>query len=104
VLDSLFFSVLGIAMLLTVLTAFDRDEIAWPIMAFFTWLACAVIVGDLERPYAFILTDNTVQEHLLNYSGGAPMIIFFGGIAIIFIAIFFNRVLTMYKEAAAGKK
>lgn len=103
-LDSLFFSVLGIAFLLTILTAFDRDEIAWPILAIPTWLICAVTVGNLERPYAFILSDNSVREHLLSYQGGAFMMYFFLGLAIVFIIIFFNRVSEVYKEAAAGKK
>jgi len=100
VLDSLFFGVLGVAILMTILTAFDSDEIAWPIMAFFTWMACAVIVGDLKR--VFFRPDNTF--HLFSYSGGAAMVLFFGGIAIVFIALFFNRVLAMYREAAGGKK
>lgn len=103
-LDSLFFGVLGIAILLTVMTAFDRDEIAWPVIAIPTWLICAVTVSNLERRVAFILSDNTVHEHSISYAGGAYMIYFFLMLVIVFVVVFFNRVLEMYRAAAAGKQ
>ena len=102
-LDSLFFATLGIAVLMTILTAFDRDEIAWPIMGIVTWLICSVMVSNLERPYAFLLSDNTVLEHSLSYQGGAFMQYFFLGFALVFVTIFFNRVLMVYRESVKAK-
>lgn len=102
-LDSLFFGVLGITALITVIAAFDREEIAWPILAIPSWLICSVTVSNLERSYTFLLSDNTVKEHLFNYQGGAFLQYFFLGFAIVFVIIFFNRVLAAYRDAMKAK-
>lgn len=102
-LDSLFFSVLGIAALMTVLTAFDRDEIAWPVLGFVTWIVCAVTVANVDISYAFLNSTDTVVEHTVTYHGGAFMILLFLGFAVVFIAVFFNRVLAAYRETITKK-
>lgn len=87
-------------MLMTVLTAYNRDEIAWPVLAIIAWITCAVAVSNIDIPYAFLRSDNTVLTHTTTYRGGAHMIYFFLGFAIVFIAIFFNRVFTVYRREA----
>ena len=101
-LESLFLCVIGFGILMTILTALDRDEIAWSILAIPTWLICSVTVSDLERPYAF-LSNGVVTEGIFHYSGGAFMQYFFGGLAIVFVIIFFNNVLAMYRESTKSR-
>jgi carbon starvation protein CstA len=103
VLDSLFFSVLGIAVLMTVLAAFDRDEIAWPVLAIPSWLICAVTVSNIDTRHVFLDNMNRIVEHTTTYRGGAHMMYFFFAFALVFIILFFNRVLEMYRETATKK-
>ena len=91
-IESLFFIVFGFSGLVTVLTALDKEEIAWPVLAFVAWLICAVGVSNIESSPSVFL-----------YSGGPLMMLFFGGIAVVFIVIFFNRVLDVWQESHRPK-
>jgi len=100
--ELLFIGIVNFSILMTVLTVAD-DEIAWPVMAFVSWIVCAVAVTDLERPYVYV-ASSVPTEGAVHYSGGVFMQFFFLGIAAIFIAIFVNRVLEVWRESVERKR
>ncbi len=103
-LDSLFLALFGLAVFLCALAAFDKDEIAWPLLSFITWVMLAITVTPIESQSSYLLADNTVVDHVVEYYPGAFMILFFTAFALVFVAIFFNRVLEAYKEFATRRR
>lgn len=101
-LESIFFGVVIISILLTILTVAD-DELAWPVLAFVTWIIAAVAVSDLERPYV-VSVGGVVTEYTYNYSGGIFLQLLFVGVALILVAIFFMRVMEIHGEAMKAKR
>lgn len=91
-LETLFFGILGISIIMTILSVIDKEEIAWPVMAIPSWIVTAVLVNNLERMAVFMLPDGTTQLTTIEYHSGAFLIYFFLGFALVFIAIFFHRV------------
>jgi hypothetical protein len=102
VLETLFLGTLGLAIIVSVLTAFDKEEIAWPILSFVTWIVLAVNVANIEIPTAHVLSTDTVLENISTHSGGAFMIMLFTGFAVVFMALTINRVMEMHKKTTAG--
>jgi len=97
-MEVFFYSALGVAMLFTVLTTVDKEEIAWPLLAFVSWFVTAGLSSKVDQIRTFLLSDNTVLEHTVTAFGGAFGILFFAGIGLVFVAIFFNRIWSIYRE------
>lgn len=94
--ELLFLGVFNFSILMTVLTVVD-DEIAWPILAFASWITCAAAVHNLERPYVY-LSSGVPTESTISY--GSPfLMVFFLGIAVVFIALVFNRVFEVWEAS-----
>jgi len=102
-LESVFLFIMSLGIFLTILTALDRDEIAWPILTFIVWVVCSVASSNIEKVYAF-LDEGAVIEGTVAYSGGPFLIIFFAGIAVVFITIFFNRILAIFSKTTTGQR
>lgn len=101
-LESTFFGVVIVALLFTILSVAD-DELAWPVLAIVSWIICAVTVSGLERPYV-VVSGGTVQELTYDFSGGVFLQYLFLGVALVFIGIFFTRVLQTLRAAAKAKE
>ena len=101
-LESIFLTVVALGIVLTILSALDRDEIVWPILTFITWIVCAVTASDIEKPYAFI-DAGVVVNGTIHYSAGTFMMYFFLGLAVVFIAIFWNCALKAYRDTVTKK-
>lgn len=101
-LESTFFGVVIISLLFTILTVAD-DEMAWPILAFVSWIIAAIMVVDLERPYV-VSVGGVVTEYTYNYSGGIFLQLLFAGVALVLVAIFLMRVMEINKEAMEAKR
>ena len=99
--ELLFIGLVNFSVLMTVLTVVD-DEVAWPVLSFVSWITCAVAVSALERPYVY-LSEGIPVEGTITYSGGPFMMLFFLGIGVVFIAIFYNRILEVYRESLKKK-
>ena len=95
-LDSLFFALFGLAVFVCALTALDKEEIAWPILSFPIWIVLAVCVGSIEKASSFMQTDNTIVDHIAQYTGGTFLTILFLGMALVFVMIMYNRVREMW--------
>ena len=97
-LESVFLALFGFAIFMTILTAWDRDEIIWPIMGFIVWIALAISTTSIELPYAFLAPDNTVVTHITSYGNAAPLAFLFIGMAFVFVIIAWSRVSAMYRK------
>ena len=97
-LESIFLVFFGFSMFMAALTAWDRNEIVWPIISFIVWIALAISVTSIELPYAFLASDNTVVTHVVSYGNAAPLAFLFIGIAFVFVIITWFRVSQMYKK------
>lgn len=95
-LDSLFFSLFGLAVFMCALTALDKEEIAWPVLSFPLWIILAVCVGSIEKVSSFMQTDNTIIDHIAQYTGGTYLTILFLGLALVFVVVLWNRVREMW--------
>ena len=104
-LESLFFVLFGFAVFLCVLTVFDKEEIAWPVLSFIMWIVLAICVNTIEMPYAFITSTDNVVTGLTKYSGGSYLTWLFLGVAIVFTFMLFSRVWEMQRkeEKAMGE-
>ena len=90
-LDIIFLTVFSVAVLMTLLTAFDREEIAWPILGFVLWLATAGASATTESVHVMLDSADNVVEHVVTHPNGPFPIMLFFGLAVVFIALFFNR-------------
>jgi len=97
-MEVFFFASLGIAILATVLSVTDRHEIAWPLLAFIAWFVTAGLSNSIEQTHVFVLPDGSTQTYTVTLSAGALGILFFAGIGLVFVAIFFNRIWAIYRE------
>jgi len=102
VLESVFLALFGFAIFILALTAWDRDEVIWPVVGFITWLALAVYSTSIETLHAFLATDNTVVTHISSYTGTFPLTFLFGGIAFILLIIAWQRAFGMVKQREVG--
>lgn len=101
-LESTFFGVVIVALLFTILSVAD-DELAWPVLAIVSWIICSVTVSGLERPYVVVI-GGEVQELTYDFSGGVFLQYLFLGVALVFIGIFFTRVMQAHRAAVTGKE
>lgn len=97
-LESMFLSLFGFAVFLCALSAFDRDEMAWPILSFVIWIVLALTAYQIDIPYAFLASDNTVVEHVTTYGGGIWFSYIFVGMALAFLIITVGRSFEARKE------
>ena len=95
-LDSLFFALFGLAVFVCALTALDKDEIAWPVLSFPIWIVLAVCVNSIEKVSSFMQSDNTIVDHIAQYTGGAYLTILFLGMALVFVIVLINRTREMF--------
>lgn len=98
-LESLFLALVGLAITMSVLTAYDREEIAWPIMGFITWIVLSASAHSIGVPTAHLLSDDTILAVSTQYSGGSYTIVLLAGFAVVFVAITINRIMTMYRAS-----
>jgi len=101
-LDVMFFALFSVAVLVTIFTVVDREEIAWPILAFISWIAVAGASATTESVHVLITSTDNVVEHVTSHANGVFPIIFFFGLAVVYIALFFNRFFEMRKMAVKG--
>lgn len=98
-LDLLFLTLFGFAIFLCTLVVYDREEFAWPVLSFVVWIVLAICVNSIETQYAFLNSDNTIITSTSEYAGGAFVMWFFLGIALVFMMILINRVLAVWRRA-----
>jgi len=101
-LDVVFYALFSVAVLVTVFTVVDREEIAWPILAFIFWIAVAGASATTESVHVLVTSTDNVVEHVTSHANGVFPIIFFFGLAVVHIALFFNRLFEIRRTVGRG--
>lgn len=97
-IENLFFALFGLTLFLCALTALDREEMAWPSLAFVMWLVLAAGIWYIEKPISFLNSTGEVVESIITYSGGFLTYLFIA-MAFGFLFIVWNRIGEAWKES-----